>query len=173
MSSCINKKTYITAVCILSFLFACNTENEVTSLEDGFIVTLRQPVQHGATSIKLTVVTPKIIRVTAIAGNRFPDTKSLMRDDLNDTQIAWTEQHTATEAVLKTSSISATVSLITGEIVFKDSTGNIILQEKAGGGKTITPVEIDKKPLYQVSQVFESPADEAFYGLGRTPNRCF
>lgn len=173
MSSCINKKTYITAVCILSFLFACNTENEVTSLEDGFIVTLRQPVQHGATSIKLTVVTPKIIRVTAIAGNRFPDTKSLMRDDLNDTQIAWTEQHTATEAVLKTSSISATVSLITGEIVFKDSTGNIILQEKAGGGKTITPVEIDKKPLYQVSQVFESPADEAFYGLGQPQTGVF
>lgn len=173
MLFCINKKIYIIWACMLSFLFACHNGKNIISLEDGFIIKLRQPVQQGATSVRLTAVTPQIIRVTAIAGNHFPDAKSLMRDDSNNTPVAWTAQYMATEAVLKTSSISATISLFTGEVVFRDSTGNIILQEKAGGGKTLTPVEIDKKLLYQVSQVFESPSDEGFYGLGQPQTGIF
>lgn len=169
----ISKKAYLAVVCISSLLLACNAGREIISLEDGFIVRLRQPVPDGAASVRLIAVTPDIIRVTAIAGDHFPGKKSLMRADQNGPRVDWTEEHTPTEAVLKTSSLSATVSLLTGEVVFRDSTGTTILQEKAGGGKTITPVEADKKQLYKVSQVFESPADEAFYGLGQPQTGIF
>lgn len=173
MSACIKKKLYIIITCVYPFLFACNTEKTITKLENGFIVNLEQPSSGGTTSIRLTAITPAIIRVTAIGNKGFSTAESLIRDTTTFAAFDWTEQHNATEAVLKTKSISATVSLSTGEIVFRDSTGNIILQEKTGGGKTITPVETDSKKLYQVSQVFESPSDEAFYGLGQPQTGIF
>ena len=48
-----------------------------------------------------------------------------------------------------------------------DLEGNVILAENQGGGKTFTPIEVEGKKQYSVRQVFESPADEAFYGLGQ------
>src|SRR5690606_37674893 len=79
----------------------------------------------------------------------------------------WSAGQTEKEAMLNTGELVASVSFTTGEVIFKDKNGNIILQEKTGGGKKITPVIIDDKPLYRISQQFESPAGEAFYGLGQ------
>lgn len=173
MFFCINKNIYILIACIYPLFFACTSQQEVIKLNNGFIIKLKQATAGGASSIRLTAIAPKIIRITANATDSFSTTSSLMRDTASSTYVSWTEQHTATEATLKTSSISATISLATGEVVFRDSIGNIILQEKAGGGKTILPVEIDKKQLYQVSQVFESSSDEAFYGLGQPQTGLF
>ncbi|OJY87463.1 MAG: alpha-xylosidase [Sphingobacteriales bacterium 40-81] len=167
MLPCIKKSIYIITACVYPFLFACTSRQEIITLDDGIIIKLKQAAPGGASLIRLTAITPKIIRVTATGAAEFPTTESLMRDHTKLPAVAWTEQHNTTEAILKTNSISVTVSFATGEIIFKDSSGNIILQEKAGGGKTIIPVKVDEKPLYQVSQVFESPTEEAFYGLGQ------
>ena len=170
MLSCIKKNTYIIAACVYPLLFACTSRQELIKLDDGFIINLKQAAPGSASSIRLTAITPKIIRVTATGTTEFPTTESLMRDHSNLPAVAWTEQHNATEAILKTNSISATVSFATGEVVFKDSSGNIILQEKAGGGKTIIPVKIDEKPLYHVSQHL-SRRQKKLLWFGATANR--
>lgn len=167
MPVCIKKIAYITFTCLLIGLWGCTSKKDIIKLDNGFIVQLKQSLPGNAAQIRLTAISPKIIRVTATAGKDFSPNPSLMRDTTQLNMVEWTEEHNDTAAILKTSSLTAIVSLITGEVIFKDSTGNIILQEKAGGGKTISPVDIDKKVLYQVSQSFESPADEAFYGLGQ------
>ena len=151
---------------VILLVQGCASNEPITKLKDGFIVHIKNADKNAASAIRLTVISPKIIRVTA-AANNFSTTGSLMRDSTAHQDVEWKEEHTATEAILKTNLISATVSLITGEVIFKDNSGNIILQEKKGAGKTITPVTIDDKSLYNISQVFESPDNEAFYGLGQ------
>ncbi|MFT3702559.1 MAG: glycoside hydrolase family 31 protein [Agriterribacter sp.] len=163
-----SKKLAIAAFYSLAILIiqSCSGDKTIVALNDGIIVRLKNPAEHGASAIRLTAVTPTIIRVTATAASDFSNTASLMRDTTT-TAVHFTEEHTYTEAILKTNLISATVSLNTGEVVFKDSSGNIILQEKKGAGKNIEPVTIDNKQLYSISQAFESPENEAFYGLGQ------
>ena len=82
-------------------------------------------------------------------------------------------QFTTTEAgdlvTLATRSLRAKISIATGEITFSDTTGRILLKELAGGGKTMSPATSVEK-TFQIRQVFESPADEAFYGLGGHQN---
>jgi alpha-D-xyloside xylohydrolase len=71
------------------------------------------------------------------------------------------------KVVIETASLRAYADLKTGEVEFKDLDGNTILQENKGGGKTFIPVEIEGTKGYNIRQVFESPNDEAFYGLGQ------
>jgi alpha-D-xyloside xylohydrolase len=42
-----------------------------------------------------------------------------------------------------------------------------LLEEPAGGGKYFSPVEVEGTKGYSMRQVFRSPDDEAFYGLGQ------
>ena len=66
-----------------------------------------------------------------------------------------------------TSELRASVLASTGEVWFTDEEGNMILQENKGGGKTFTPIEVEGTKGYTIRQVFKSPDDEAFYGLGQ------
>lgn len=69
--------------------------------------------------------------------------------------------------ILKTEALRANVNRHTGEITFVDSNGNSILRENTGGGKNFTPITVEGVKAYAIHQVFESPVDEAFYGLGQ------
>lgn len=166
------RKRYITPLttCISFFLLltACSPNRDIDILPDGITVHIKNPANNGAGSIRLLVISPRTIQVTACApGENFISGKSLMRDSILLPATPWTHESSGQSEIIKTSSISASISKLTGEIVFRDSIGNIILQEQKGGGKTLTEVTIDNKPLYHISQVFDSPADEAFYGLGQ------
>ena len=68
---------------------------------------------------------------------------------------------------VSTEEVKASVLASTGEVWFTDKNGELILQENKGGGKTFTPIEVEGTKGYTVCQVFESPEDEAFYGLGQ------
>ena len=68
---------------------------------------------------------------------------------------------------VSTEEVKASVLASTGEVWFADKDGKLILQENKGGGKTFTPIEVEGTKGYTVCQVFESPEDEAFYGLGQ------
>jgi len=68
--------------------------------------------------------------------------------------------------ILKTDALNALVLQPTGEVIFTDTSGKVILEEKQGGGKTYEAVTVDKKQYLAIRQQFESPADEALYGLG-------
>jgi len=51
-------------------------------------------------------------------------------------------------------------------LLFKDSKGNILLQEKAGG-RTMQRSSVQGEPTYIVEQHFVSPPDEYLYGTGQ------
>jgi alpha-D-xyloside xylohydrolase len=68
---------------------------------------------------------------------------------------------------VSTADLKAVVSLKTGEVQFFDASGKILLRENEGGGKRFDPVTVEGTDGYALKQSFESPDDEAFYGLGQ------
>src|SRR5690606_12246580 len=117
-----------------------------------------------AKKVRLTVVADDIIRVSATPNDDFSSKNSLMivpqegkpEFELNESGGA---------VSVGTSALKATVSLETGEVSFFHQNGNPILKEKQGGGKHFS-LSSGVEGRYTIRQVFESPEDEAFYGLG-------
>ena len=159
------KKKTIPVMLLTLFIVSCNTGN-VDRLNDGLLIKLKQPAENGARQLKLQVLTDKVIHVSAGPGNEISSTPSLMAAAGDHPAVQWTAEEKGDTVLLKTAAITARVLLSTGRITFTDAEGNPILQE-AADSKTFTPVNIDGKSLYRLHQVFESPADEAFYGLGQ------
>ena len=69
--------------------------------------------------------------------------------------------------IVSTGRITAKVSVVTGQVIFCDENEKVILSEKAGGGKSFAPINVEGTSGYTMGQVFDSPSDEAFYGLGQ------
>jgi alpha-D-xyloside xylohydrolase len=80
--------------------------------------------------------------------------------------------------IVATSDIKAFVDENTGRITFKDAKGKTILGESSVGGKTFTPYIVPEREIGVDSHLtesqkhgvswhalFDSPADEAFYGF--------
>src|SRR5690606_393595 len=71
------------------------------------------------------------------------------------------------QIILSTDSLDVTIHTTSGEIAFLNKKGEILLQERKGGGKSLTPIVIEGVKGYTVHQIFESPNNEAFWGLGQ------
>jgi len=150
----------------LFFIVSCNS-SPVQKTEDGAIITLNNGEGGTPRKIRLQVVTNDIIRVTATPGKEFSKEKSLITSYNETLKNGWEIIRTDNDVALSTATLTATISLQSGEIVFTDKNGKIILAENKGGGKTFTNIEIDGQKAYTLQQVFESDANEAFYGLGQ------
>lgn len=161
----INKR--IIPVILLALLMNCCYAGNVERLKDGLLIYLKQPAKKGARQIKLRVVTDRIIHVSAEAGKTVTATPSLMAVLTGDSTVKWEAEEKEDAVILKTAALRVQVSLTTGQVIFHDAAGNVILEEVPGGGKTFTPVTIRNKPLYHIQQTFVSPTDEALYGLGQ------
>jgi alpha-D-xyloside xylohydrolase len=62
--------------------------------------------------------------------------------------------------------LTARVALPSGAVTFLDPRGRVLLAEKTGGGKTMTPTEVMGEATFHVQAEFEPAAGEALYGLG-------
>ena len=125
--------------------------------------------------LRLQIIKDNIIRVSATLEEKFPDPKSLMIVD----QIPKKQYDVSSEGaqiIISTQNIISKISKTTGELIFTDKSGNTILQEQIGGGKTFKRYECEQihangKPEkykgWTTKQIFESPDDEAFFGLGQ------
>lgn len=125
--------------------------------------------------VRLQAMGEKIIRVSATAEKQFADPQSLIIIDQQEKVPCKVTQHGDT-VTLSTAAVKANVKASTGEVWFTDAEGRLIVQEQQGGGKTFTPYECTQTHAdgtdatykgWTVRQVFESPDDEAFYGLGQ------
>lgn len=125
--------------------------------------------------VRLQVMGENIIRVSATAEEAFADKKSLIIVPQNAaTPFDVTEKNGV--VTVSTAKLKANVKTATGEVWFTDAKGKMLLQEREGGGKTFTRYAatqqlVDGTPQkydgWTIRQVFESPATEAFYGLGQ------
>ncbi|MDR2475359.1 MAG: DUF4968 domain-containing protein, partial [Bacteroidales bacterium] len=136
-------------------------------MSDGIIVTLKPDKALSAKNIRLQVITDDIIRVTATPNTEFPKKSSLITVyDKTQTE-GWNVIEENGNVLLKTATTVATISLSSGEITCSDIDGNVLLRENKGGGKIFSDMAEEGLKAYTVQQVFESPADEAFFGLGQ------
>ncbi len=132
----------------------------------GVTVKVRETVENGPSLVRLEVMGDKLIHVSATPEKRFADPQSLV--------VLPAAQRTPFEVekdgdvvTVVTSAVRANVSKLTGEVWFTDLDGKELLREETGGGKSFEPIEVEGTHGYSFRQVFESPEDEAFYGLGQ------
>ena len=150
--------------------------------QNGNVITvqLKQHQDNGPSQIRLQVVSDKIIRVQATAEQSFRNKKSLIIVPQTSTATYNVEEQ-GENLVVTTPAMRAVLNEATGHITFYDLKGNVLLNEVAQGGKTFKPftvpdreigVDIAKVPEAQKHgwswrALFESPDNEAFYGLGQ------
>jgi len=137
-----------------------------TKLDDGIAVKVKHPTAGGAKNVKLQVVTDKIIHVTASATDSFSTTPSLMTV-AKKRNIAWKLVQQGDQLIIQTASLQAIVSQNTGDVYFTDRQGKPIVKEVPVTGKLFTSKQLENKTTYTICQAFESPAGEAWYGLGQ------
>ena len=127
-------------------------------------------VRHGRpdrpSQIRLQVLGEKLIRVSATPDKKFNDRKSLVvlpqKADV-PFQVSMEEGFVK----VSTSAVTATVDPATGKLNFTDADGKTLLASGEGGRMTFEPIEVEGKKAFSTRVVFDSPEDEAFYGLGQ------
>jgi alpha-D-xyloside xylohydrolase len=153
-------------LCCLGILSAC-TSSQVDKTHDGIIIHLQSSGRHSAKQLRLQVINDDIIRVSASPTDTFSTKSSLIVDPVPSLEKEWYYSEAGDNIQLKTTTLSVDVSRKTGEITFTDMDGHTLLAENTGGGKSFQAIEVDGHEAFSLRQVFESPDDEAFYGLGQ------
>lgn len=165
-----------TCMCVVALLWAMVAiAGNVVTGADGITVILQGDKAGLPRLVRLQVLGDKIVRVSATPEKSFPDAQSLVvipqppytRCDIKELP---------NEVVVSTPSVRAHVNTRTGEVRFTDAQGKLYVEENHGGGKTFEPFRAsqttaDGTPLqylgWTTHLLFESPADEAFFGLGQ------
>ena len=133
----------------------------------GVLIHPRMKTENGAKTISLEVVNDQIIRVQASPVNQLTQTKSLCVVDQQTPVAPFEVLEQNDSLILSVAKLKAAVSLESGAVVFYDENGKKLLQERAAGSKAFTPITVEGTNGYSFSQIFESPDNEAFYGLGQ------
>ena len=174
----ITKTLFISAVLLMS----------ATGLQAaGFIqkgnyltVQMKEHQNYGPSQIRLQVVNDQIIRVQATAEQSFRNKQSLIIVPQNS-KANYKVEEQGDKLIITTAAMRAVLNEATGQITFYDLKDNVLLNEVAQGGKTFKPftvpdreigVDIAKVPEAQKHgwswrALFDSPDNEAFYGLGQ------
>ncbi len=160
------KKLFLLAIAGLLFTGCSSHGWERTP--SGIIVNLKGKTGQDARKIKLEVISERIIHVIASPVPGFSSEKSLIvAGNRNLAETAFTVEGNKDSVTISTSEINARVSIGSGQIVFYDKNYKTILMEPEGGGKSFKPFSVEGTDGFSMQQVFESPEDEAFYGLGQ------
>lgn len=143
-------------------------------------VQLKQHQNYGPSQIRLQVVSDRIIRVQATAEQNFRSKQSLIIVPQNS-KAQYKVEEQGDDLIITTAAMRAVLNETTGQITFYDLKDQVLLKEVAQGGKTFKPftvpdreigVDIAKVPEAQKHgwswrALFDSPDNEAFYGLGQ------
>lgn len=143
-------------------------------------VLLKQHQNYGPSQIRLQVVNDRIIRVQATAEQGFRSKQSLIIVPQNS-KAKYKVEEQGDDLIITTAAMRAVLNEATGQITFYDLKDQVLLKEVAQGGKTFKPftvpdreigVDIAKVPEAQKHgwswrALFDSPDNEAFYGLGQ------
>ncbi|MGH8201502.1 MAG: TIM-barrel domain-containing protein [Steroidobacteraceae bacterium] len=132
-------------------------------IADGIVVT---PAAGAAKKVRLEIVSPSIIHVTAFPRSTLRLPASLMAIRTGSRGVAFTVRSGPEAVTLVTGKLAAVVRLSDGRVSFEDPRGRVITSELANG-RELRPVTLDGKPYYAIRQQFTSTPTEAFYGLGQ------
>ena len=172
------KTLFVTAALILGAMGA----QAAGFVQNGNYLTvqLKQHQNYGPSQIRLQVVGDRIIRVQATAEQSFRSKQSLIIVPQNS-KAQYKVEEQGDDLIITTAAMRAVLNEATGQITFYDLKDQVLLKEVAQGGKTFKPftvpdreigVDIAKVPEAQKHgwswrALFDSPDNEAFYGLGQ------
>ena len=142
-------------------------------------VSVEQPETNGAQLVRLQVVNDNIIRVQSTPEKAFPKKhKSLMI--VNQTaKPQFTVQEEGGKVIVTAKNVRAEVEKKTGRVEFFDAQGKTLLKETQQQGKTFKRFTVPEREIgvgtlteternaWTWHTQFDSPDDEAFYGLGQ------
>lgn len=172
------KTLFVTAALILGTMGVQSAD----FVQNGNYLTvqLKQHQNYGPSQIRLQVVGDRIIRVQATAEQGFRNKQSLIIVPQNS-KAQYKVEEQGDDLIITTAAMRAVLNEATGQITFYDLKDQVLLKEVAQGGKTFKPftvpdreigVDIAKVPEAQKHgwswrALFDSPDNEAFYGLGQ------
>lgn len=148
-----------------------------TKSTNGITVKLDNQADEAVKLVKLQVVNDNIIRVVATPEDQFPTKKSLIIVP-QKAKANFTVEEAGNTVIVKAKNVQAVVDKQTGRITFKDASGKVLLDE-AAKGKTFKRFSVPENEVgvgslteternaWTWHALFESPEDEAFYGLGQ------
>lgn len=171
-------KSLITGGLILTAALA--SAKDYTVNNNFITIPVKSATPNGAKTVRLQVLGSKIIRVEATATTTFPEKNSLIILP-QSVFTAFTVDEAGNEVTVKTDYITATVNENDGRVKFTDKNGKVLLNEAADGkGKTFKPYYVPDREIgvdshlteaqrhgWTWTATFDSPDDEAFYGLGQ------
>ncbi|MBP5798739.1 MAG: DUF5110 domain-containing protein [Prevotella sp.] len=175
-------------LCMLSALLLTGVSFAAELQTSGNTVTIR-PDGGQAKVIRLEVMNDNIIRVRATSEVALPEKPAslMIVPQTTPAKGSYTVSDEGETVVVKTSGVKAVVQKTTGEVTFFDGDGKQLLKEAKDGKQfwdfTVPERELGMKTGYTVPEEqkhgltwqmkFDSPDDEAFYGLGQHQSEEF
>lgn len=141
-------------------------------------ISVSSPGEGGARMVRLQVMGDRIIRVEATPEETFAEKQSLIIVP-QKAKARFSVSENGGFVTVSTAGVSAKVSTVTGRIEFRDADGRLLLGETEKGGKTFRPFTVPEREIgpgtltddarhgWTWHTQFDSPDDEAFYGLGQ------
>ena len=157
-------KIYLGLFAVLLLSASCKT-TQYEKTDDGIVLTLKQG-NNKTKKLSIQVLGDQLIHVSATPEIDFPKDSSLIIVP-KKRSAPFTISEIGDSLLLATNKLNVMISSLDGGILFKDKDGRLILAEKSGGGKLFSPIEVENTKGFTVRQIFDSPKDEAFYGLGQ------
>lgn len=124
--------------------------------------------QINSMDIEVQFYGPSIVRVV-----KTPVGESVEKESLSviksPEKVSFTTKELGDELLLSNKSVQVVLNLKSGKVSFKNTKGEILLNEKVGGA-TFTDFDDAGVKTYSVNQSFVLEQDEAIYGLGVLQN---
>ncbi len=165
-----NQKQWRAIIIFLCFTSSVLYSQVFQKQADGVLFELTKQKPTDPQWLKIQVCTENIFRVLAAPEKSFSNRPSLMVEKTTWDQVPFTVKEQGAWVEISTAQTIVRVHSKTGAIAFYDQYNKIHLQEKSGAGKLITAAEVGGEQTYHIQSIFESPTDEALYGLGGHQN---
>lgn len=169
------KILFLTLCCVAAIVQAAN----YTQSGNTITLHLDNHRDYGPHMVRFQVVADNIIRVEATAAQAFPTRQSLIVVP-QTARPTFSVSEAGGRLTIAARKVTAVVDVATGEVSFRDPSGKVLLAETAGRGKTFKPFTVPDREIgadgrltelqkhgWTWRALFDSPADEAFYGLGQ------
>ena len=165
------------AISLLLSMTANAAKKTKIAKSDFVTVKVENPTANGAKWVRLQVMNDNIIRVEATPEDDFPSKTSLIIVPQNAKPVFSVKDENG-KVTVEAKKVKAVVDKKTGEVNFFDANGKLMLKE-AKGGKTFQPFRVPEREIgigtlteeqrngFTWRALFDSPDDEAFYGLGQ------
>jgi len=161
--------THVLILLVIWMMIACSGAG-YKKLPDGIQIEPEKTTETDASMVKIQVCADDIIRIVATPGKEFSDRPSLIVAKTEWTPVDWQLNEIGDTVVITTTKLQVKVSKSSGRVAFFKKNSELLLRESSKGSKVITPAVVMDENTFHIQQLFDSPDDEAFYGLGQHQN---